>query len=237
MTPSNRRNVNAHARTHTQAVKSRGHCGGVLAVWALCALTQAQANEVYVGVGMPSVVLGYALSLNPETTLRADFATLGTRTSSGAEEGIDYSSRLKADRLSVYLDWFPVQNNFRITGGLTANQIEIDLSAGISGSSITIGDTNYALNTGDRFNVQVTFPNTTPYLGLGWGHRGIDSRWGMHADLGAVFGKAKVNTSLSGGLASQVSQADVDTETQEIRDGVGKLFFIPQLTVGVSYRF
>lgn len=210
---------------------------GVLAAWALCALTQTQAHEVYGGIGMPGVMLGYAHSLNPWTTARADYATLGTHTSSGVEEGINYNTQLKASRLGVFVDWFPVQNNFRLSAGLSSNQFKIDLTGGSSGSSITIGNTSYALQPGDRFNVQVKFPSTTPYLGLGWGHRAADQGWGMHADLGAMIGKAKVNTSLSGALAAQVSQTDLDAETQQIRDGVGKVRFIPQLTIGGSYRF
>ncbi len=210
---------------------------GAFSALALCALSNAQANEIYGAIGVPGVMLGYAHSLSPSATVRADYGTLGSRTSTSTEEGINYSTRLKANRLGLFADWFPSQNNFRLTGGLTANQYKVDLAGGGSGSTISIGNTTYALQAGDRFNVQVKFPSTTPYLGLGWGHQRAAKGWGFNADLGASLGKAKVTTSLSGALASQVSQADLDAETAEIRDGVGKVRFIPQLTVGASYRF
>lgn len=209
-----------------------------LLVLAVSGVQSVRAGEVYGGMGFPGVMVGYAHPLSDSATLRADYATLGTRSDTTTEEGITYNTKIKVNRLGLFADWFVRPgSSFRLTGGLTSNQYKVDLSGGGIGSTINIGNTTYALTAGDRFDVHIKFPNTTPYLGVGWGHQKADKGWGFHADLGGSIGKAKVTTSLSGALAAQVSQADVDAETAEIRDGVGKIRFVPQLTVGVSYRF
>lgn len=204
---------------------------------AATAASTAQAGEVYGGLGIPGVMIGYAHPLSATTTLRADYASLGSRSDTRSEEGINYAVKAKVNRLGVFADWFVTQSNFRLTGGITSNQMKVDLTGGGTGSSITIGNNSYALGPNDRFNVHIKFPSTTPYLGLGWGHQQAEKGWGFNADFGASFGKAKVTTELTGTLASRVSQADVDAETAELRDGVGKVRAIPQLSLGVSYRF
>lgn len=209
-----------------------------LIVLAVGGVQSARAGEVYGGLGFPGVMLGYAHPLSDQFTVRADYATLGTRSDTTTEEGITYNTKIKANRLGLFADWFVSPgSSFRLTGGLTSNQYKVDLSGGGVGSTITIGNTTYALTAGDRFDVKVKFPSTTPYLGLGWGHQKAARGWGFHADIGGSIGKAKVTTSVSGALAAQVSQADINAETAEIRDGVGKIRFVPQLTVGASYRF
>ncbi|MES2888482.1 MAG: hypothetical protein V4739_10780 [Pseudomonadota bacterium] len=209
-----------------------------LLVLAVSGIQSARAAEVYGGLGFPGVMVGYAHPLSDRATLRADYATLGTRSDTTTEEGITYNTKIKASRLGLFADWFVSPgSSFRLTGGLTSNQYKVDLSGGGTGSTITIGGSTYALAAGDRFDVKVKFPSTTPYLGVGWGHQKADKGWGFHADVGGSIGKAKVTTTVSGALAAQVSQADIDAETAEIRDGVGQIRFVPQLTVGVSYRF
>ncbi|MCW7538917.1 hypothetical protein OOT46_13810 [Aquabacterium sp. A7-Y] len=211
-----------------------------VAALALCsAATLSHAGEVYTGIGLPGLMIGYAQPLNDSFTLRADFATLGSRSKNGSEEGIDYEGKIKFSRIGLFGDWFPFGNGFRFTGGVTFNKMRADLEGRPSGGTITIGDTTYAASGEDRFDVEVKFPSTTPYLGLGWGHQaGPKGGWGFAFDVGASFGKAKVRGSVSGPLLSQtVSQEDIDRELEEIRDGVGKVKAIPQLSVGVNYRF
>jgi hypothetical protein len=202
-----------------------------------CAASGAQAGEIYTGIGVPGVMIGYAHSLSPSATVRADYVTLGTREENRNEDGIDYRASLKANRVGLFGDWFVTQSNFRLTAGITSNNYKIDLNGGGTGSTINIGNTTYPLLAGDRFDVRIKFPRTTPYLGLGWGHQAAEKGWGFNADLGASIGKAKVTTSVSGSLAARVSQADIDAETAQLREDAGKVRAIPQLTVGVSYRF
>ncbi len=199
----------------------------------------AYAGEVYGGIGLPGVMVGYAHDVSPSVTLRGDFATLGSRSERRTEEGVTYDTKIGFNRVGLFADWF-ASGGFRLVGGLTFNHLTADLSARGDGTSFTIGGTTFVSTPDDRMDVKVTYPKVTPYLGVGYGHHTAGG-WGFVFDVGASFGRAKVSETHSGPNfgegATQVSQADVDRETQEIRDGVAKIAFIPQLSLGVSYKF
>lgn len=198
--------------------------------------TPAQASEVYTKLGLPGVMLGFAKPLGPHFGLRADYATLGDRTERRTEDGITYDATLKASRAALLADWFPFGGTFRFTLGATSNQYKIDLLATGAGGSLTIGNNTYATTAADQFRVQVKFPSSTPYVGLGWGH-GMGSGLRFSFDIGASIGKATVSYQLSGPVATQASQADIDAELAELRDGVGKVKAIPQVTFGLGWSF
>lgn len=209
-----------------------------LAACALLALggPAAFAGEVYGAIGLPGVMGGYANPLGESFTLRADFATIGSRTRTSTEEGIDYNLKLKANRFALFGDWYPFSGTFRLTGGVTANDYKLTLAATGAGGTLTIGDNSYTTTAADRLDGVVKFPSATPYLGFGWGHQS-GSGLRFSADVGAMFGKAKLSYTVSGPLASQVTQADIDKETQELRDGVAKIRWVPQLSFGIGYSF
>lgn len=194
------------------------------------------AAEVYGGIGLPGAMIGFAQPVSDTVTLRGDFATLGSHDKDYDEDGIKYKGHLKTDRLGLFADWFPFNGGFRLTGGLTFNSWKLDLNAQGNGSTITIGNNTYALSANDRFDVTVEFPKTTPYLGIGYGHQ-KESGLGFLFDLGVSIGKAKLSESHSGPNLGSASQADIDKELAELRDGVGKVKVLPQLSIGLNYRF
>ena len=198
--------------------------------------THAHAGELYMNLGIPGVMLGYSQPVGPLFGVRADYATVGTRKDRRTEDGIAYDSTLKLNRAALLADWFPFAGSFRLSTGLTANQYKLDMLATGAGGSITIGNNTYTTSAQDQFRVQVKFPSSTPYLGFGWGH-GNGSGLRFAFDIGAKIGKATVDYSLSGPLAQRVSQADIDIELQQLRDGVGKVRAIPQITLGLGYSF
>ena len=209
----------------------------VLALAATGLLPQAQAGEVYANVGLPGIGLGYAHPIDSRFTVRADFMTLGSRSKSTTEEGIRYDGRYKLQRLAVLGDWFPFGGSFRLTGGLSSNQYKVTLDATGENGSLTIGDRTYTTTAADGLKVEVKFPSVTPYLGIGWGHQSV-SGWRFGADIGALVGRAKVNATVRGALASEPDiQANLDKELAELRDGVGKVRAIPQLSVAIGYSF
>jgi hypothetical protein len=101
----------------------------------------------------------------------------------------------------------------------------------------TIGDRKYTTTAGDGINVHIKFPATTPYLGIGWGHQ-AGSGWRFSADLGAAIGTATVTATARGNLAQQSDiQANLDKELVDLRNGVGKVKLIPQISIGIGYSF
>lgn len=207
---------------------------------ALCAAAAgANAGEIYTGVGLPGLMLGYAQPISGNLTLRGDVATLGTHSKDGNREGVNYTGTLEAHRAGLFADWFPTGGGFRLTGGVTLNDIKLRLDGqGDGNGTITIGNRTYPYdNSQDRFRADVEFPRTTPYLGLGWGHQASGPGFGFVFDLGVSIGKPKVTITTSGPNLSQVSQDDIDRESRELRETADKIKAIPQLSVGVSYRF
>lgn len=206
---------------------------------ALGLSSHASAGEVYTGIGTHGVMLGYAQPVSPHLTVRGDFGTLGSRTHNEREEGVDYEGKATYNRTGLFADWFPFANGFRFTGGVTFNRMKIDLVAKGNGQPMTIGNNTFTSDPNDRLNVKVEFPKTTPFLGIGYGHQ-LSTGWGFTFDLGASIGKAKVTETHSGpnlGNTAVVSQADIDAELAEVRDGVGKVKAIPLIAIGFNYRF
>lgn len=197
----------------------------------------AAAAEVYAGFGLPGVMLGFAQPVGSGLTVRGDIASLGSRQQDGVEEGINYTGKAKVQRSGLFGDWFPGSGGFRFTLGVTFNQQRVDLAAVGNGTPIEIGGTSYPTSTADRLDVRVAFPKTTPYVGIGYGHHRTEPGFGFVFDLGAQIGKAKVTAKTSGPNLSLVSQADLDQELAELRDGAGKVKAFPQLSLGVNYRF
>lgn len=199
----------------------------------------AQAGEVYGGIGLPGLMLGYAHAYSPSLTARVDVATLGSRSGNRTEDGIAYAGKIEAHRAGVFGDWFPFQGGFRLTGGVTFNKVGLELGAQPgAGGSITIGgQTVNALAAGDRFDVSIKFPSAAPYLGLGYGHH-AGKGLGFHADLGVSIGRTKLTATASGpNLSTAISPTDIDRELAELRDGVGKVRVLPQVSLGLNYRF
>lgn len=201
----------------------------------------AFAAEIYTNIGLPGVMLGYAHAINPSFTVRGDLASLGNYNKDQTASGIDYKAKASFSRLGIFGDYFPFSGGFRLTGGLTVNNQKIDLtSAAQPGSQMTVGDQTVTLAADDRLYVAIKVPKTTPYIGLGWGHQQANKGLGFVADIGATIGKAKLTVEATGtnlGNRSMVTQEDIDKETQELRDGVGKITFIPQISLGLNYRF
>ncbi len=197
----------------------------------------ALAGEIYSGAGLPGIMLGYAHPLNSSFTLRGDWATLGTRTKQQAENGIVYNAEAGFNRVGLFADWF-YWGGMRITGGLTFNNLKLNLEARGDGvTQFQIGN-NPPVTPGpdERLTVSIKYPKTTPYLGLGYGHQ-ASTGFGFTFDLGASFGKATVSETHTGTILNSVPQAQFDAELTELRDGVAKITFIPQVSVGLNYRF
>ncbi|PUE11582.1 hypothetical protein B9Z51_04655 [Limnohabitans sp. T6-5] len=196
----------------------------------------AQAQEVYAGAGLFGVQLGYSHALNSSFNVRADYMTMGNIEKTNNQSGTDYKANIDLSRTALLADWFPFQGSFRLTTGVTFNQLKFNLMANTSGQTVDINGSPHTLVAGDSMNVQVKMPSTTPYIGFGFGHQSTQKGWGFHSDIGVIIGSFSVTETRTGQLAN-VPQADVDKELADVRKSVSKLNVLPQVTLGVSYRF
>jgi hypothetical protein len=207
-----------------------------IAAAALLSAGSARAGEFYFKAGVPGFVVGWAQPLGSHFGLRLDAARVSTLNERRTENGIAYDATLKGDRTALLADWFVFGGGFRLTGGVTGSRYSLDLLATGSGGSITVGNNTYITTPADRLNVQIKLPSSMPYAGLGWGHQD-SSGLRFSFDVGAKLGRATLSYALTGPWASRVTQADIDAELSELRDGVGKVRLLPQLTFGLGYSF
>lgn len=211
---------------------------------ALGGASLAQAQNIYLGVGLPNVyTVGYAHSMGSSWGLRGEYAGGTSLSTSGTSEGIEYDAKFKSSRAGVFADWFPFGGGFRLVGGLTSNDTRLDVSA--RGTTATI-DGNTVSLAGKYFNVAMKYPSATPYLGIGYGHQQSDKGLGFYFDLGVSFGSfsADVDTNLVGtpavdgnGNPTTISQQDVDAEKKKLNDSLAGVSVLPSLSLGLVYRF
>ena len=197
------------------------------------------------GLGFPGLYsLGYAHQFVPAFGVRAEYATGLSFDTGISQQGVSSTGGFKASRFGAFADWFPFEGNFRLVGGLTKNDIKANI-AGVSTGTFTINQYQVELSN-ESFDVAIKFPETTPYLGFGFGHQQSQEKgFGFFADFGVMLGSFTVsaNTSLAGKkvIAGQqvqfLQQSDVDAETKKINDTLGFLGVFPSLSLGLLYRF
>lgn len=207
----------------------------IAAAVLLTAAFAARADAFYTGVGLPGVMVGYAKPLSSTLTLRGDLASLPSIGRDSIEEGVSYAGTVKSDRGALMMDWY-FAGSLRLTGGLTFNRMRVDLRASGNGGTITIGDNSYTSSVNDRFGVSIRFPGTTPYLGLGYGRYGASGSSFLF-DIGGSIGRPSLSESHSGPNLGNVSQADLDKELSQLRDGIGRVRFAPQVSLGMNLKF
>ncbi len=203
-----------------------------------------QAQDIYGGVGLPGLVtLGYARPMGSNWGLRGEYAGGMNINKDGDQDGVTVKGSLKASRAGAFADWFPFGGGFRLVGGVTANDIKANLN-GVGSATTKINGVTVD-TTGKILNVELAYPSTTPYLGIGYGHQAsTDKGFGFYADLGVMFGtfKTNVNQNLTttptlNANGNQVTQADIDAQTKSMRDSVSSLSVLPSVSIGLTYRY
>ncbi|MCX8522029.1 MAG: hypothetical protein ORN28_10915 [Rhodoferax sp.] len=202
-----------------------------------------QAQDAYLGVGLPGLYsLGYANPFGTMLGVRVEYAGGLSVNAGGNQEGVHVAGSFKASRFGAFADWFPFEGSFRLVGGITINDMKANFSGLATGIS-TINNIKVDM-TGQNFNVEINFPKTTSYVGIGFGHQQSDSKGlGFYADLGLMVGSFSVtaNTSLLNkpvGLNGEViKQSDVDAQTQKVRDALNSIGALPSASMGLLYRF
>ena len=220
----------------------------LLAAILACSAVQAQDSNnsfqnVYVGLGATSILsVGYAKPINNSWGMRGEFALTPKLTFNDTVSGGSASVSFQSSRVGLFADWFPFDNQLRLVGGLTLNDIKIDGNASTTaGNKITINNKSVDLGS-NTYNASLTFPTASPYIGVGLGHNPKkDKGLGFHADVGLMIGSftSSINTSLLdkniGGVT--IRQDDIDKESQLVKDAISSIGVLPSLSLGLSYRF
>ncbi|MFN4351989.1 MAG: hypothetical protein ACK4F6_14395 [Hylemonella sp.] len=195
-----------------------------------------QAQDIYGGIGLPGLyTLGYAHPVSQSWGVRGEYAGGLSASANGTDNGVRYDATFKSSRAGLFADWFPFSGGFRLVGGVTANDTKLTVN-GVGGPNTTIGNVTTD-TTGKKFNVNLKYPSTTAYLGLGYGHHVSTKGLGFYADVGVTLGSftAEIDTDLVG--YNGITQADVDAQKKKMNDSLGGLGYLPSVSVGMVYRF
>ena len=194
----------------------------------------AQAEAFHGGTGLASSMVGYAKSLSSTLSLRADLASWPGIRRESIDEGASYDGHVKTDRSSPFMDG-QVASSMHFTGGTTSNRARVDLRAGTHSGMPQFGEVPYATARNDRFDSALRAPNTLPYLGLGSGQARASSSFLF--DIGGKFARASLGDRPSGPGLGAASQTALDNELAQLRDGIGRARFSPQVLLGMKLRF
>ena len=211
--------------------------------------TAVQAQEIYTQVGIPGVGIGYAQGINENFTVRADINTLGRWHHDGSfKESFPYAGTLRFNQVGTYVDWFPFGNGWRLTGGLNIRQARlkaedrfVDGNTGTIGG-ITIGEWRPKYLA----SATIKLPTVAPYIGIGYGHNVATQKAGFTflADIGVAYSRPKASVTVNqelmdalNAVSSGQAQRALDRELSKVQADVDKYKFMPQIFIGIGYRF
>lgn len=173
------------------------------------------AQEYSVGAGLttlgPSVEASYALQ--PDLALRG--VLIGGITVDGDTEIDDYTvdGELQLGGLAALLDYYPMQNGLRISGGLFFSTSELD--ATFTGPETFRGSGEFD-------------SSAAPMITAGYKYD-FQNNWSLSGDIGAII------TEIS--FSADTTDPDVQADISDLNDDASELGFYPYLAVAVTYRF
>ena len=198
---------------------------------------RASKISAYAGAGT-SVVVGLNFpsdgGLNYRVEYSDGFKSVGASKTHG---GGKYFETNTQQRLGLFVDWSPNQNNWALTGGVTLNNHHFRMQAKTSDSLLINGTASSF--TGQVFNIDYSLPKVTPYVGVRYAYKANnDKGWEGFAEMGAVVSKLDADVDISKNLYTTDQQKnDVQAEVNTIRQSIYKWGVVPNALVGLSYRY
>lgn len=158
------------------------------------------------------------------------------------DSGIDYSSQLNLSSVQLFGDYYPfARSNFRVTGGLVAQNNRFSVTGKPSGSGTYTIDGNQvsASNVGTLSGEYKYGNSIAPYLGIGIGNAATEGL-SFNADLGVMFtGSPKVSLNASNPTfnTTPITRTQLDNQARQTENDLRGFSVYPVLSIGLSYGF
>jgi hypothetical protein len=158
---------------------------------------------------------------------------------------IDYDTDLNLLTVGLLGDYYPFENNFRLSAGVYYNDNHAEGTyTPTAGSSFEFGGNTYTSSQIGKIDTSADYDDTVaPYIGIGWGNKSNSSGWGFTFDVGALYqGSTQVHTdptinpNLPTAIKNQI-KADIEIERQEIEDDIKDYKWYPVIMIGINYSF
>lgn len=157
----------------------------------------------------------------------------------GSSDEVDYNADIEFANLLAMLDWFPFDNNFRISAGLALNNNKLDMKGDLNDTT-KIGDHRYTASQIGTLKGDATFDSYAPYLGIGFGNSITEEGdLTFSFDLGVMFqGSADVNLHANGSASGDPTfQSDLAKEERDAQDVADEFTIYPVISFGIAYYF
>lgn len=193
-------------------------------------------------VKLGTLGLGVDVSTPINDKLSARFNLNGASyTDTQDNDGNEFEGTLDLLTVGALVDYYPFENNFRLSGGVYYNANEFTGTATPSiTTTIELNDVEYTIDDIAKVNTDVTFNKFAPYVGVGWGNDARDKGWGFTLDLGVMY-----HGSAEAGLSPEIKDLNkiaeirdaIKEEEKNIEDDLADYKVYPVVSVGVNYSF
>jgi hypothetical protein len=206
-------------------------------------IDEPKSQIVYnTGIKLGTLGLGLDISTPINDKLSARFNLNGASyTDTDSQDGNDFEGTLDLLTAGVLLDYYPFENNFRLTAGAYYN--DNGFTGNIKPSATTTIDIDghtYTVADIGQLNSDLSFDTFAPYVGLGWGNNAHSKGWGFTFDLGVMYhgsGTADLTADVINEDIRTEIENDIIKEEESINDDLDKLQFYPVVALGVNYSF
>ena len=200
-------------------------------------------RDFNVALKLGTLGLGFDVSTPINDKLSARFNLNGASyTDTDSQDGNDFEGTLDLMTAGILLDYYPFENNFRLSGGAYYNGNGFE--GNVKPSATTTVDINgKEYNIGDigSLDSKIKFDKVAPYIGLGWGNDTHDKGWGFTFDLGVLYHGEGKGTLTPKDLSPLIDRAELDrnvkNEEQNINDDLSDYRVYPVVSLGVNYSF
>jgi hypothetical protein len=161
-----------------------------------------------------------------------------------------YDADLRYRTIDALIDWHPMRNSLRLTGGLVFNNSNIDLRARPSAAGVfRFSGNTYPVSDIGEVEGTIDYRRVAPYLGIGWSNdrAGDKGGWSFTSDVGVMFlGRPDVTlnstgchpgSSLSRTTLCNRLATDLPNERARVEEEVKDYRFYPVIRLGAMYRF
>ena len=178
------------------------------------------------GGSLLGLYLAPSYEISDQVNVRAVF-TRGNVSTTQTIDGTTASGNLSTGSTSVLVDYYPFNNWFRISGGVTHGGYEMSATV----SELTLGGVDF-----NGTDLSLTFAeknSIAPVISLGF-QRGFGAL-ALVSDLGVRFNSFELSTTGQENLPNTDQfNTELDAFNRDLSDAIG---ILPVFSFGLSYRF
>jgi outer membrane protein W len=159
------------------------------------------------------------------------------------ESDVEYDYDLTLVSAGLLLDYYPMNNEFRVSAGAYYNGNEFELTAQPRNGLYTLNGVNYTPAQIGSLTGKVDFDEFAPYVGVGWGNSTKKAGWSFSVDAGIMYhGEPNVEltptcgTAVAAALCTEITN-NVEAERVELVNELSDYKLYPVVSVGVTYTF